>query len=289
MRKHRSFRAALLTVLVLTFFFAAYMVVKGYTDAKREQNTFDVLAAIVAQNIPASAQQTGQDAPSFESTPVPTAGIPGEDPPQNEPGENASEEADSEPEILPQYLPLYERNPDFFGWLSIEGTDIDYPVMYTPEDPEHYLRRAFNGSYSSSGVPFVDGNCPAGGSYYLIYGHHMNNGTMFGMLPKYQEEEFCKEHPVIRFDTLYEQREYVVMAAFFSRIYGKDEQGVFRYYEYFDLSDPAVFKEYVCQVSTAAIYDTGITAEYGDELLALSTCNYHTADGRFVVVAKRIS
>lgn len=196
-----------------------------------------------------------------------------------------------EPELtsLPEYAQLYEMNGEFFGWLSIEGTDIDYPVMYTPDDPEKYLRRAFDGSYSGSGVPFVDGNCPADGSYYLIYGHHMNNGTMFGSLPEYQEEEFCKEHPVIRFDTLYEQREYVVMAAFFSRIYGKDEQGVFRYYEYFDLSNPAIFEEYVRQVSSAALYDTGITAEYGDELLALSTCNYHTADGRFVVVAKRIS
>ncbi len=170
--------------------------------------------------------------------------VPEEDPPQNEPEGDASEEAAegaaTERVILPQYLPLYERNPDFFGWLSIEGIDIDYPVMYTPDDSEHYLRRAFDGSYSGSGVPFVDGNCPADGSYYLIYGHHMNNGTMFGQLPEYQDEEFCKEHPVICFDTLYEKREYVVMAAFFSRIYGKDEQGVFRYYEYFDLSDPAV-------------------------------------------------
>ena len=293
MRKHRSIRAALLTVLVLIFFFAAYKVVKGFTDAKKEQDAFDELAAIVAQNSPASAQQTGQDAPSFESAPVPTSGIPKEDPPQNKPegitSEEAAKETAPEPVILPQYLPLYERNPDFFGWLSIEGTDIDYPVMYTPVDPEHYLRRAFDGSYSGSGVPFVDGNCPADGSYYLIYGHHMNNGTMFGQLPEYQDEEFCKEHPVICFDTLYEQREYVVMAAFFSRIYGKNEQGVFRYYEYFDLSDPAVFEEYVRQVSAAALYDTGITAGYGDELLALSTCNYHTADGSFVVVAKRIS
>lgn len=81
---------------------------------------------------------------------------------------------------------------------------------------------------------------------------------------------------------------YVVMAVFLSRIYDKEERGVFRYYEYFDLSEETVFSEYVRQVKAAALYDTGIDAEYGDELLVLSTCNYHTADGRFVVVAKRI-
>lgn len=112
---------------------------------------------------------------------------------------------------------------------------------------------------------------------------------MFGQLPRYANKDFWEDHPVIRFDTLYEQREYIVIAAFLSRIYDKEERGVFRYYEYFDLSDEAVFSEYVQQVKAAALYDTGIDAEYGDELLVLSTCNYHTADGRFVVVAKRVS
>ena len=115
------------------------------------------------------------------------------------------------------------------------------------------------------------------------------SSSVVTIVVKYSNEGFWAEHPVIRFDTVYEQREYIVMAAFLSRIYGKEERGVFRYYEYFDLSDEAVFSEYVQQVKAAALYDTGITAEYGDELLALSTCNYHTADGRFVVVAKRIS
>ena len=287
------FRTVLLAVLVLTFLFAAYKVVKGYTDAKKEQDAFDELAAIVAQNTTASVQQTDRDESSLTSTLFPTASIPRDDPSQNKTEgidtEEAVKEADSKRVILPQYLPLYEKNHDFFGWLSIEGTDIDYPVMYTPDDPEYYLHRAFDGSYSVSGVPFVDGNCSADDSYYLIYGHHMNNKTMFGQLPEYQDEDFWKEHPMIRFDTLYEQREYVVTADFFSRIYGKEERGVFRYYEYFDLSDEAVFSEYVQQVKAAALYDTGIDAEYGDELLVLSTCNYHTADGRFVVVAKRVS
>ncbi|WP_205839684.1 class B sortase [Porcincola intestinalis] len=191
--------------------------------------------------------------------------------------------------LLPQYAPLYEQNSDFFGWITIEGTDIDYPVMYSPDRPEYYLNRAFDGSYSGSGVPSIDGKCPPDGKYYLIYGHHMKNKTMFGSLPKYADKSYYEDHPIIRFDTLYEQREYQVIAAFYSRIYDKKDAGVFCYYEYTDLSDQEVFDEHIRQVKAAAIYDTGLSAEYGDELLALSTCNYHTQDGRFVVVAKRIA
>ena len=78
-----------------------------------------------------------------------------------------------------------------------------------------------------------------------------------------------------------------MIAAFYSRLYWKSEIGVFRYYQYTDLTDETVFNEFIEQVQAAAIYDTGFSAEYGDELLMLSTCNYHTTDGRFVVVAKK--
>jgi sortase B len=180
-------------------------------------------------------------------------------------------------------------NPEFFGWLSIEGTGIDYPIMYSPDRPEYYINHAFDGSSSSSGVPFVDGNCSADGNHFLIYGHHMKNKTMFGQLPKYADQSYYEEHSVISFDTLCEQREYRVVAAFYSRVYGKKETGVFRYYEYTDLSDEETFNEYMEQIYAAAIYDTGIEVTYGEEQLVLSTCNYHTDNGRFVVVAKRVS
>ena len=258
-----------------------------FLTAKLEQSTFDMLTTIKTQSetsgqiieptpmaidTPTTAQiSENKNEPKGESTPIPT------------------ETPEPEPTPLPQYSQLYETNPEFFGWLTIEAVEIAYPVMYSPTRPEYYLNRDYYGAYSGSGTPFVDGHCSADGNYYLIYGHHMRNKTMFGQLPNYADEEFCDDHPTIRFDTLFEQREYVVMAAFLSRIYDKNEQGVFRYYEYFDLSDEDVFNEYVQKVQAAALYDTGIDAEYGDELLVLSTCNYHTANGRFVVVAKRVT
>ena len=77
------------------------------------------------------------------------------------------------------------------------------------------------------------------------------------------------------------------MAAFYSRAYTDRDQDVFRYYQYTDLSDSEIFDEYVRQVKEAALYDTGISAQYGDSLLTLSTCSRHVQDGRFVVVARR--
>ena len=114
----------------------------------------------------------------------------------------------------------------------------------------------------------------------------MKNKSMFGTLPDYADQGYWETHKTIRFDTLFEHGEYAVIAAFYSRIYGEGEQG-FRYYQYTDLTDPAVFAEYMEQVKAAALYDTGFSAEYGDELITLSTCSYHTASGRFVVVAKK--
>lgn len=189
---------------------------------------------------------------------------------------------------LRKYDELYKKNPDFFGWLKIEGTKIDYPVMYTPNDPEYYLHRDFYGNYSDSGTLFIDGDCPKESSYYLIYGHHMNNGSMFGELPKYADKKFYEEHKTVFFDTRYELRDYEVVAAFYAKAYPKGEEEGFCYYQYKDLSSPEVFNEYVSNVKAIAIYDTGITPVYGDELIAMSTCNYHTQDGRFVVVARRI-
>lgn len=190
-------------------------------------------------------------------------------------------------ERLAAYRELREENPDFYGWLSIPGTQLDYPVMHTPDDPERYLRRAFDGQYSVSGTPFLDGACFAGCGNYIIYGHMMRNGSMFAPLKEYADQAFWQEHPVIRFDTPEEAAEYEVLAVFYARAYRRNETDVFRYYKYTDLTDEARFNAYLEQARAAALYDTGVTAQYGDELLTLSTCSYHTSNGRFVVVAKK--
>ena len=177
------------------------------------------------------------------------------------------------------YAVLKEENGNLFGWVKIAGTKLDYPVMYTPEEPEYYLHRAFDKSSSVSGVPFLDGNYIDGGKHYLIYGHNMKNGTMFHTLLNYVKADFWKEHPTITFDTLQDNGMYTVIGVFYSRVYYQDETDVFRFYAYQDLSDPVLFSEYVDNVTAASLYDTGETAKYGDTLLTLVTCSYHAEMG----------
>lgn len=112
---------------------------------------------------------------------------------------------------------------------------------------------------------------------------------MFATLQDYADEAFWKEHPTIHFDLLNKAGEYEVLAAFYAQAYKVDDENVFRYYDYTDLTEETAFAEYLGYISDAALYDTGVTAEYGDQLLTLTTCSYHTSDGRFVVVAREIS
>ena len=173
------------------------------------------------------------------------------------------------------------------GWISIVGTPLNYPVMFTPDEPEYYLRRGFDGQEALSGSLFIGEGCTPDWNHVIIYGHHMKDGSMFGTLPDYASADYWQQHPTIHFNTLAEPGEYEVLAAFYSRIYEPEEAGVFRYYQFTDLSDPEQFSAYIQQARASALYDTGVAAAYGDRILTLSTCSYHTEDGRFVVIARQ--
>lgn len=209
------------------------------------------------------------------------------------PGETAEEmeeattmPAVTEPQMLQKYAALYERNPDLYGWLKIEGTKIDYPVMYTPEEPEKYLHTDFDNQYSFGGVPFLEGTCTPESDNLIIYGHNMADGTMFRDLIQYEKKAFWEQHPVIVFDTLYEEQEFEVVAAFYDRVYYKSEN-VFKFYQFIDAEDQADFDYAIKQFKEKSIYDTGVEVSYGDQLITLVTCAYHVDNGRFVVVARR--
>ena len=186
-----------------------------------------------------------------------------------------------------RYQWLANLNPDFCGWLSVAETDLDYPVMYTPKEPEHYLRRGFDGKYAASGSLFIGEGSAPDSSHVVVYGHNMKNGAMFGALMPYAKKDYWQAHPVISFTTLKKAGQYEVIGAFYSQVYTDGDEDVFRYYRYTDLTKETVFNEYIRQVKAAALYDTGVTVQYGDDILTLSTCSYHTDDGRFVVVARR--
>ena len=206
----------------------------------------------------------------------------------SQPEEEPTAEPEPEPTPLARYLPLYERNHDYFGWLTIPETKVDYPVMHSPDRPLHYLEHDFDGKFAYAGVPFMDGECDRDGNVYLIYGHHMRDGSIFGGLVAYMDKQFWEKQPIIHFDTLYEERTYMVIVAMHARVLESGEQNGFRYYNYTSLDTEEDFDEYMRQAHKLAMYDTGLTASYGDELLVLSTCDNFTQDGRLVIIAKRI-
>lgn len=205
-------------------------------------------------------------------------------------GEDLETAEDMEPKppvILDKYEKLHEENGDMVGWLSIPGTEIDYPVMQKAGN-EYYLHHDFYGEENRHGCLFVkdiaDVNTP--GDCFIIYGHNMKDGTMFGDLDEYRSEAYYKEHPVLQFDSLYEEREYEIMAVFLSHVYKEGEEG-FRYYDFYTADTEEAFQEFYENVMENALYDTGVTAACGDKFLMLSTCAYHEEDGRLVVAARR--
>ena len=190
--------------------------------------------------------------------------------------------------ILDQYKSLYNSNKTLIGWLNIADTIIDYPVMQT-EDNEYYLNHNIQLEEDRNGALFLDSHCDITnpGTNYIVYGHNMKSGKMFGSLDKYADPSFYEKHKEIRFDTIYEEGIYEVMYVFRSRVYQQDEI-VFKYYQFYDANSEEEFQSYMKEMEALSLYDTGVKAEYGDHLLTLSTCDYEEKDGRFVVVAKRV-
>ena len=147
---------------------------------------------------------------------------------------------------------LIAENADCIGWLSIDGTNISYPVMHTPSEPQKYLRRNFYGKYSQSGVPFLDGRCSLQSTNLIIYGHNMRNGTMFSDLKKYVDRDFLNAHRTVKFETV---------------------DGV----QIFTVTD-------VLKTNTSDAWYDRITAE-GGKRLVLSTCYGSGKDGRLLIIA----
>ena len=184
-----------------------------------------------------------------------------------------------------RYRSVYEMNSHFAGWVKIENTPVNYPVVLTPDSPEYYLRRDFSGKYSEYGVPFMDyRNTPDKNENTIVYAHNMKNGTMFSAVESYTNKSFWQEHPYVEFDTLNGYGIYEVICVF--RIDVNNSE--FYFNQYLDFADAAEFSEYIANAKAMAPYDTGVTATYGDKLLTLSTCEYTYENGRCVLLAKKI-
>ena len=160
--------------------------------------------------------------------------------------------------------------------------------MYTPGE-DYYLYRDFDGQESKQGCVFIDKHATLEprDTNLLFHGHNMKDGSMFRTLLEYKKESYWKEHPRIHFDTLYERGEYEIVSVFLSKVYKASDE-VFKYYQFYRAESEEEFDEYIANVKELALYDTGVEAHYGDELITLSTCEYSTDNGRIAIVARRV-
>lgn len=201
----------------------------------------------------------------------------------------AKEQISEKKQILPQYEQLYKENSDLLGWIEIKNTPINYPVMQTHDDPTYYIHKDWEKNESKNGLPLMDARCNLKSENIIIYSHNMKNGTMFGSLKKYQDKTYYEEHQVINFNTIYEEAQYEIIGVFLSKIYydEKPPEDEFVFYEHLELDSKEKFLYYIDNVKKLSLYDTGKTAQYGEQLITLCTCNHYIKDGRLLVVAKK--
>lgn len=248
--------ATVITVIcALVFVFSAFMIGKELYGQQKSKEEFNELAElIITETVTLEETRPAQTEPG--ETPPSIAGV----------------------EYVRNIDPVLVRNEDCIGWLRIEGTAVDYPVMHTPEDPEYYLHRGFRKQKSAAGVPFMDGKCTMECDHLILYGHNMKNGTMFADVTRYRDRSYWENHPIVELQTGSGAKQYRIFAVIFAK---SSDDWYFIHKAY----DEIQYNEEVAKLQSRSLYDTGITPVYGQQLLSLSTCYGAAKDDRILVIA----
>lgn len=270
---------ALIAIFSLVFVVSLGVLVKYYYDAYVQANRYEDLSALMEQGAEITRPVVSEQMETLPENDQPDTSLLTQvvDP---ETGVTVS--------LLPQFKELYLMNQDIVGWIKIPGTDIDYPVMQNLKATDYYLKRNFDKEKSARGCIYVRELCDvfAPSDNLTIYGHRMRDRSMFAQLDLYLKKSFWEENPYIYFDTIKEMHTYKIIAVF--KTSGTVGQG-FAYHEFVDAKTEADFDAFINSVKRLSIYDTGLSAQYGDKLITLSTCEYTINNGRLVVVAKQVA
>ncbi|MCM1376459.1 MAG: class B sortase [Muribaculum sp.] len=254
---------------------AGVILIYRYRADRQSQKTVEALRASAESYGQTPTEADPTDAPAFPTaTPAPSLSPAPTPQPTPQPVENPYQDA-------------FLANEDMAAWLVIPDTPVDYPVMWTPRDENYYLRRGFDGKKNQNGCLILDTDSCIDPltTNLIIHGHNMKSGAMFGELEHYREESFFQDHREMQLHTREGIRTYEVVAVFLSQVYRKTDQ-VFKFYQFFQADTEEEFDDFYENIKAMSLYDTGVTASYGDHFLTLSTCAYHVEQGRFVVVAR---
>ena len=293
--KKQRFTLSKPTYYALICIFAAVFVLSGiylggyFLETSSTEEDYDALASIYQQGVSTSTPATSRPADTVGSGPVET----------------------QPPAILPELQPIYELNNDLIGYINFpySGLNLQYPVMQTPENEDFYLSHDFYGNESIVGCPYVPLSCDvfAPSDNIVIYGHNLKTGGMFNKLTYYRNKSYWENHQTFTFDTLYERHTYRIFAVFKTAAKQFTDDGKpwgYPYHRMNNFANEYEFNKFIADVKGAAFngggykgwtfYDTGITPQYGDKLVCLSTCEYTmkdpdgTVNGRWVVMAVRV-
>ncbi len=250
----------ILSLLIVILAISSFFIIKEFVENKKETEIYEDLQEIVIE----------------ENTDIETRNV-----------DTEIEKSEGESSNKYNLENIAKINSDVVGWIKIENTNIDYPVM---QNGDYYLHRNIYKNYSSHGTPYLAEYCNIQYSDNLIiYGHHMNDNSMFAQLDDYKKHSFYENHKYIKFYSYYngitKEKTYEVAIAFKTVVYS--DKG-FKYYNYTNFSDVQELNDFIENCRKLEFYNTGIDINYGDKLITLSTCEYSQKNGRIVVVAKQI-
>ena len=243
MKKFFSIYNILIMVLALVFAFSAFMLVRSIVIGKKEQNKFEDIKELVIEV------------------------------------EREVAEGEPEPEKVRDISAVLAANNECIGWIHIDGTIIDYPVMHTPIVPEKYLHANFEGKYSYSGTPFMDARCKKDSTNTILYGHNMKNGTMFNQLRWYRSKEHLDKYPYIEYQTADGVRKFRIFAV--ALIPAND-----KWYSFIEADTESAYNNRLQYLKSIQYYNSGVAAPtYPQKLITLSTCS---GEGRYIVVGYEV-
>lgn len=257
-------------ILAIALAASGFWLVHRFIESKEQQANFRELAESVLLEKPTIPHKVE----SVSQSPT----IPSDDPMAPS---SSSPTPRPMPEVLHDLTALKEKNADCIGWIRVPGTDIDYPLMWTPHDPEHYLRLDFYGSYSDHGVPFLDHRCDLNSGNLILYGHNMFDGSMFTDLLWYREQEYMDSHRQIILETPDGAWEYQVIAVCQANSVESE------LYQAINFTDPAGKADFLDAVRKDSVFFVGADDDT-ERFITLSTCDVSRRNGRVAVVGRLV-
>lgn len=256
----KALRALLLAVCLVS---TALLVVK-YVDKAKGSDTYEEAAAIASAKIDTNVR-------------IPDAAVPAVPRPDMQ-WVPAPVEQDPHMDELMQIdlAALREINPDIVGWILIPDTEINYPLLQG-EDNDYYLNRTWRGHKNSVGSIFIEHQNSADlmDDNTLIYGHNMNDGSMFADLRNYAVQDYWKRNPFIYIITDAGVYRYDVIAAYSADIEGLSFG--------MDFGDEDSMQNFLNYIRSESEFDTGIRPDVHDRIITLTTCYGKTSVSRWVV------